>query len=188
MGIALMTCDPVSPYTQHHYQDVFVGQYHYDVNPDRTTDGGILVDTSGQDIDISDLDRQTDEVERCLVDQFGDPPVIPLEDVKASDCDSQTFPIPIRRQDLVVKVAMNWTPSCDGSQQVLPVPAPQALCDAKGMYWMTECPGCFWRAGIQQNRFIIVTPNYFLYKDPLIRLVTGCNNPWTGRLATCAHL
>ncbi len=39
---------------------------------------------------------------------------------------------------------------------------------------------------------IVVTPSAYLLKDPLIRLVTGCNNPWAvaasgATLAKCAE-
>lgn len=176
-------CEPPQPpYSQHHYQDQFPDQYHYSVAPDFTTAEGIRVDTSGVDVDLAGIDRQTDAVEACLGQAFGRPPLLPADLVAIAHCDGTTFPLPLLREDLVVKIASNWVLSCDGSEQLLPPPAP---CDPNKPPPPPGCV-CHWRAGIQDNRTIVVTPNLYLYKDPLIRLTTGCNNPWVGQLAACA--
>jgi hypothetical protein len=190
--LALVACNPdVPPYYLHNYQNEFPGQYHYDVHPNATTPEGIRVDTSGLTFDLALIDVQTDQVEQCLAQQYGTPPVLPPDLIAVSDCDESTFPLPLRRQDLVVKVAADWQLDCAGTEQVLPAPAPEALCDWKvqqGLIPACATPsGCHWRAGIEDNRFIVVPPSAYLYKDPLIRMSTGCNNPWAGTLSTCAH-
>lgn len=194
--VALLTCMPdVSPYWLHSYADEFVGQYHYSVVPAGHTAEGISVDPSGQAVDYDDIDLQTDQVEACLRATFGDPPRIPSEQARLSQCDNPTFPLPLRRQDLVVKTPADWLtapcPDVNGIyEQTLPTPAPEVLCQQKVVTGQEPpCPQghCVWRAGIEENRYIIVTPDLYLYKDPLIRLVTGCNNPWAGAISSCTH-
>lgn len=184
--LATLACTPESPYYQHHYQNQFPGEYHYDVSVNQTLIDGVRVDDRSRiGYDMFDLIKQTDQVESCLADLFGEVPLIPQEVIDTAHCDSKTFPWPLLRQDLVVKIAANWEPSCDGGQR-LPAPAPEELCAVKPPCPRGDGKGCFWRAGIQDNHVIVVTPNLALYKDPLIRMVTGCNNPWVSALAVCA--
>ena len=175
---------PQIPYYQHNYSDQFA-DHPYSVLPDAKTEEGIRVDTSGIYVDLKDLDMQTGDVEDCLKAQFGSGR-LPPELVQQASCDSDQVSLPIVRSWLTVKVAKDFLFSCDGSQEVLPVQAPDVLCVAKGETPTAMCP-CYWRAGIEQNRYIVVTPNLYLFKDPLIRMVTGCDNPWVGALATCAQ-
>ena len=67
--------------------------------------------------------------------------------------------------------------------QMLPAPAPEAYCEAKGLNGPCQC---HWRAGIQANHYIVVTPNLYLLKDPIIRMTTGAAVAWTPSLAPCA--
>jgi hypothetical protein len=188
LAVMFVACTPgVSPYSQHHYQNQFPDQYHYVFRADQVTPSGIAVDTSGVAVDLAALDRQTDEVEACLAEAFGPVPRLPPALVADAHCDGAAFPLPLLRGDLAVKVAANWVPSCvSPTQQLLPVPGQDWICEAKGQTPTPECP-CRLRAGIQDNEIIVVTPDQYLYKDPLIRLVTGCNNPWVGALAVCAR-
>lgn len=165
-------CNNDCPDTYH-----FKDQTSYEVNPEFTTKNGIAVDPTGQNISPDLIDGLTDEVENCLIEAFGFPPVIPEEVMRDSMCVGETFDLPIHRECLTVKIPDDWLLSCDGSQQLLPNIAPRELCEAKGLTPTPECP-CRWRAGIQDNQTIVVTPSLYLYKDPLIRIVTGCNNPW----------
>lgn len=75
-----------------------------------------------------------------------------------------------------VIVASNWTTSCDGKEQVLPMLAPSAGCLAKAP--ATGGCKCHWRAGVREPDVVITTPNLLLYPDALTRLQTGSANPW----------
>lgn len=165
----------------------YTSQFNYQVSYNAITPSGIKVDTSGQLIRLDTIDVLTNEVETCLEKNFGSPPHIPQEVRNASYCVVSDFNLPCDRDCFSVKVPDDWVMSCDGSQQLLPTEAPQELCDAKGLTANPDCP-CRWRAGIQNNNIIVTTPSLYLYKDPLIRIITGCNNPWAHtRLAECAQ-
>lgn len=160
----------------------YASQFHYDVRPSQSTSKGIAADLTGQDISLEAIDRLTDEVETCLRLAFGDPPIIPEDVRQKAACRGKTFRLPLARECFVVKIPDDWELSCDQSQQVLPLKStsyrpPDKLCEDKGLEPTPECP-CRWRAGIQDDNTIVVTPSLYLYKDPLIRMVTGCNNPW----------
>lgn len=163
----------------------YENQFNYNINVTNITKDGINVDSSGQHVNLDEIDRLTNETERCLVRLFGNPPHIPDYIAESSDCLYNSFEIPFNRECVVVKIPDDWVYSCDRTQQLLPHRAPQELCNQKGLQYNQNCP-CLWRAGIQDNS-IVVTPNLYLYKDPLIRLTTGCNNPWAhSLLAKCA--
>lgn len=176
IGSLIVSCVQHGECKNYNYQD----QCNYEINATEITKSGISVDTSGNVIDLSEIDRLTDEVESCLIEEFGNPAIIPDDVMADSDCVVNTFDIPLLRECIVVKIPSDWTWSCDGTQQLLSCEAPQELCNEKGFEYDPECP-CRWRAGIQDNHIIIVTPNLYLYKDPLIRITTGCNNPWAHR-------
>lgn len=103
------------------------------------------------------------------------------------------------REGFTVLVAPDWyeePAACTlpdwGPQQLLPVPAPEEGCAAKGYSPEVDCP-CEWRGGIRcpgpdsAGRAVLVeTPNLLLLKDNLIRLVMNTSNPWTAEFAPCA--
>lgn len=125
------------------------------------TPGGVHYDPSGQTVDPSLLDAETNEVEACL----------------GRSLDRASF---------VVKVASDWHLGCYGDgQQLLPVLAPMSACTSKGLVPTSECP-CYYRAGIQCPNILVVTDNLLLYKDVLIRWTLGISDPWTPEYATCA--
>lgn len=184
--VIVASCGP------HHHATVrcqskfwYADQTNYDVNPQFTTPKNIEVDTSGLNINLSKVDRLTDEVEQCLTDTFGNPPVLPPDVVMNGQCVGTTFDLPIHRECLVVKVANNWflsTNEYGGSKhQQLPY-TNGGQCTNKGLP-----PGvCYYRVGIQDNLTIAVPPSFYLYKDGLVRIVTGCRNPWlSDPLANC---
>lgn len=84
----------------------------------------------------------------------------------------------------VVKVPTDTVMSCDGKQQELSAIAPMSGCDAKGLHGDCEC---HWRAVVQCPNVIVATPSLYLFKDALVRFVTGSQNPWADpALAKCA--
>lgn len=100
---------------------------------------------------------------------------------------------PIDRTSFRVKVAPSsgygaWGLNCDGTEQVLPFATPDAMC--KGKEATDACP-CRYRAIIQctpasEPCTVVVTPNLKLFKDALVRLLTGSTNPWADAvLAPC---
>ncbi len=186
----LLTACPAPPttcelYGSHFYHNDFPGQYHYDVKPDVVTEAGVSVDTSGLKLDTADLlDRQLEEVEQCLAETF---PGGKLPESMLNNCDSTHFPLPIAHECLEVKVAPDWIPSLnDPDQQLLRAPGDVNICVAKGACATAEECQCHLRSGIQDNHTIVVTPTFYLFKASLVRLVTGCNNPWIQGLEKCS--
>jgi len=160
----------------------------YVVKADYKTAGGTPYDPSGMSIATELIDRLTNEVNSCLTAAFptGN---LPSDVISSAHCYQRTsFLLPIDKTEFIVKVASDWVLNCDGTQQLLPTPvkAGPSGCIAKGQTPDAQCP-CRWRAGIQCLTVLIVTPSFYLYKDVLIRFVTGCQNPWGNtQLATCA--
>lgn len=162
-------------------------QSSYDVYPNSLTAKNIAVDTSGLNINMDRVDRLVDETENCLIQQFGNPPVLSALDMESGQCEFDTFQIPFHRECLTVKIAANWTISkydIGGEyQQLLPytnggtckdknLPDPEAV--------------CYYRAAVQDQLTIVVPPSMYLFKDPLVRIVTGCHNPWyNDKLSYC---
>lgn len=68
--------------------------------------------------------------------------------------------------------------TCDGTQQVLLDEAPAASCEAKGLEPTPECP-CRWRAAIQDQQVAVSTPDLYNVRDPIVRIVTRCMQPWS---------
>lgn len=135
------------------------------------TPTGIWYDPSGLSISPELLDRVTNEVDVCLLD-------------------NGVILKPMDRSSFVIKIASNWIYSCDttgygGEQELLPINAPESGCDAKGEEDI-NCP-CRWRAGIRCPNIIVTPPNLYLYKDSLIRFLLTIDNPWAGPpLSVCA--
>jgi hypothetical protein len=161
-------------------------QTSYSVSATLVTPKNVWVDTSGQNISLLRVDRLTDETEACLVKTFGNPPVIPLAVAQAAGCKGLTFPLPIPRQCLTVKFPSDWkvsqTEFAGSKQQILSVGNGDPNCTEKGLP-----PGyCFYRAAIQDGLTIVTTPSMYVYKDPLVRIVTGCQTPWSSpQFAAC---
>lgn len=148
----------------------------YDVHPTSVTALGIRYDPSGMPISPEVIDRLTNEVEACLVNV--------ASEHEAPQCMSSVSRID--RGSFIVKIASDWVLSCDKTEQLLPVLAGSDGCIAKGITPTEQCP-CRWRAGVKCPNVIIATPSLYLYKDALIRFITGCANPWASpALASCA--
>jgi hypothetical protein len=145
---------------------------HYTVTQTSTTPEGVHYEGA---LDPALLDTYTDEVEACLQR-------------------------PIDRSQFVVLVAPDWymePAACVlpqwGVQELLPVLAPGAGCEAKGYVPSDACP-CEWRGGLRcpgpdsQGRTVLVeTPSLLILKDNLIRLTLNTSDPWgSAQLSACA--
>lgn len=181
LSVGLSACSDSKPCINYNYQS----QFNYQINATLITPKGIQVDPTGQTISLKLIDQKFDEVEKCLTDTFGNPAHIPSDLALKAQCENSTFDLPIHRSCITVKIPNDWLWNCDGTEQLLPALAPQSLCNAKGLSKDPNCP-CRWRAGIQDDFVIVATPDLYLIKDPLIRIATGCNNPWIDELAKCA--
>lgn len=159
-SLALAACAPAP--CEQRYGYYLVGDYP-DYSFERT-----LVTPSGIEVSIQSeyyqgleagalgwlLERQVAEVEACLERR-------------------------IDRSAFRVVVPNDWHMSCDGTQQVLPFQAPDRTC--KGEDATATC-ACHYRAIVQCDcggkPALVTTPNLALFKDVLVRLVTGSANPW----------
>ncbi len=158
----------------------------YQVSADYVTPGGTHYDPSGQNISPQLIDRLTHEVESCLLAEF---PSGRISDhtMALSGCTGNAVLHPINRTSFLVKIANDWSYTCDMKQEVLPVSGlGDAGCIAKGETPTVECP-CRPRAGIKCPNVLIVTPSFYIYKDVLIRFLLDCTDPWASpELAICA--
>ena len=165
------------------YHGMYRSVTSYNIQPVTRTPGGIHVDRSGNNIDLDDLDKKTAQVETCLAKNFPDGRLSP-EVQSASHCIRPTFDPFFHRDAAYVKIAPDWHVGCEG-EQVFPCNVDPKLCEAKGFVPTKQCP-CECRSTIQNDNVVVTTPNLYLYKGELIRLMTGCNNIWTTqKLASC---
>jgi len=164
----------------------------YDVKVNTKTPAGIPVDTGGINYDLAYIDDMTYEVKDCLAKNFPDF-TISDEVFKASYCRSKDFSSSYHAAwnfgCWQVKIDNNWVKSCDGKQQLLSEISPTMpgqSCGGKPNVIPTkECP-CRFRVGII-GKTIVVPPDARLFKDGLVRAITGCENPWGhSLLAECA--
>lgn len=168
-------------------------QTTYPVNATKTTPKGIRYDDSGLPINPTLIDRLTDEVETCLTKAYPDGWINTLagqenHDDGAACGRSHRFTLPVSRSCLTVKIAADWHKSSSefaGTfQQLLHDISSNAGPDCG----KNEIgPGaCYWRAGIQNNVVIVTTPSFFVYKQPLVEIITGCSFPWSSsKLSAC---
>lgn len=135
----------------------------YEVHPTLTTPGGVAADPSGQDLPpayLEVLDRVVAEVELCVGAEWTDP---------------------------VVKVASDWRPNCDATEQVLPVVAGVGDPNKADNFGL-PCTYAYWRAILQSDASIVTTPSLRNFKDPLVRLLTGRQDVWShADTAACAQ-
>lgn len=171
---AVISCEPPPCESKWGYQTGGFDRYKVS-SVLNLTPKGIRFDDSNQNFSYDFvLDKLTDEVEGCLHD-------LTKEEIAESHCITN---VNVNRNAFVVKIPFDWTLSCDGSQEVLSVVTHG--CESKGLIPTQECP-CRYRAGIACPNIIVSTPSFFLYKDALIRFITGCENPWAYQpLAACA--
>lgn len=175
LSLSTISCDYCSEF-RWGYSD---GEFdHYTPNLTHTTHAGTQYDPGGQNISPELIDRLTDEAESCLHETFPDGK-LPISVVGSSQCLTYSFAHPLDHTSFNVMIPNDWMLSCDSSQEVLPTPVESgdAGCVAKGLDPNEKCP-CRWRAGIRCPNTIIATPSMYLYKDALVRFITGCRNPW----------
>jgi len=154
---------------------------HYDIRPTTRTADGIALDASGLRINPARVDRLFREVETCLSNAFGVPSRIDDATFTSAGCVVRTFPLPLIRSCIVVKIAGDWRLSADGRYQTLAV-------EAIGVH---ECKGhadiCYYRTMNQGPFELVTTPSMWLLKDWIVRVSTGCADPWGApKLAACA--
>lgn len=158
---------------------VYSPQTKYDINPTWFTTNNIAVDTSGLNINPNRIDRIVNEVESCLVAAYGNPIVLPPDVVKNGLCEKNTFDVPLHRECLVVKIAGDWKLSqyeLGGSlQQLLPY-TNGGTCKDKGLPDPNAV--CYYRNAVQDYYTAVTPPACYLLKDAVVRLLTGCHNPW----------
>lgn len=153
--------------------------FNYDFDPYLISPEGILVDPSGQTVDLVKIDRLTREAIDCIDAVFY---TLTRAEKKAALCPNTEYR-KLSQSCVNLKIPNDWVWSCDRKEQLLKDVAPQEGCTAKGFDVDLGCP-CRWRAGVQKNNIIISTPNLKLYKDPLVKIQTGCQNPWNSKTLT----
>lgn len=154
------------------------------IHPTTVTPGGRNVDPTGNDVDPVLIDAILDSVNACVEDLYGNPPRV--EDIDAAaQCHENAFrPFPCEGGCTTIKVVDDWEPSCDGTDQVLPLIAGDDGCVDKGLNPTDSCP-CHWRAATQDDgNTLVVTPNLRLLADVYVRS-QGCRNPWAEGLSAC---
>ncbi len=149
LGIFLISC-----LDDNCYRNGYPNITSYEINQTGITTGGVNFDDPLEELDVEELDRQTDYLEECLE-------------------------LTIERTCLLVKVAPDWYYSDCSGQQLFPCDIDIQVCLDKELTLedLDECP-CNCRATIQDDNTIIVTPDLLLYRGELARMVIGENNPW----------
>lgn len=141
------------------YYNSYLSITEYEEDIDLQTAKGIQVTSNNQEIDLIEIDRQVDALENCL---------------------NQS----IRRECFRILVAPDWYISKCSGQELFPCRMPIKVCEDKDIIITEECP-CNCRAIIQDENIIIVTPNLYLLRAELARMVTGINNPWIPPIGSC---
>ena len=166
-----------------HYQNIT----NYEVNPN-TTIAGVMVDDGSFDFDREILADRILAIEECLVGAAG--PLDPKEKEEGRCLKDSLEPLPFKRDCLVIKIVESVYSPCSPNEGFLPVEAPQALCEEKGLEADPNCP-CRWRTAIQDDNVLIVPLESAERMNlwDLTRIWSGCNNQWkVTNLTKCAGL
>lgn len=191
-GVLIGGCDGCSDHPDH-YNAHLATVTHYLAHPTRTTPEGVRVTDPKNELDLEALDRAIDAAELCLV-------VVPEptdDEWTAMECLSTPIARAVNRAAFDVLVAPDWYQSTCTGQEMFPCAIADSACDAKPQLNDLPCR-CACRAAVQQNRTIVVVPNAApldgalmperdVFRGELLRLVTGCSNPWRGPLGACAQ-
>jgi hypothetical protein len=152
------------------YRNWYRNGTNYRVTPDVRTPEGIAIDTTGHQIDLNRVDSLTTALEQCL---------------------ERT----INRSCFAIYIVNDWyTSAVDAQQQVFTCSYGNGPCESKiesgRLLRENVCrkppnepcpPGtyrCGCRGAIQDDFYIIVTPDLRMYTAELARMVTGVNNIW----------
>lgn len=125
------------------------------------------------------VDRLTNEVEACLMTLD---PILTQEEQRIGGCQAPVLEQKICRECLVAAIAPDWfyTPY-SGGQQVLPIVGGRCIkadCDGQQKGYL--------RVFVQDDYVVVVPPSMYLYKEGLVKITTGCWQPWLlPRLAVC---
>lgn len=175
--IFLYSCDECETYTYRTNTD-------YSINVTDTTPNGIDVDTTGQDIDLERIDRIFNYVYDCIRNSFPDM-IITGDVLEQGYCqNSEIIKENVCKRCMIIKIPDNWIMSKDGKEQMLQDEAPAQGCIDKGLCEdYNDCP-CHWRALVNQDNKIVVTPNLRLLNDALLRYITSCWYVWENPILT----
>jgi len=159
------------------------------VTPNVTTLAGFRLDVDlvKWNLDLVKLDQRLLAIESCVNEVKGQQQGATVAQLNAWGCpNNRRFEVaPIKKDCLVIKV-MDPVPSkCQSEWQLLPAPAPDALCAAKGLKVTPECP-CLWRSGTIDDYKVITPPRLYLW--PVVEIITSCNNLWGSPFARCLML
>ncbi|MBN1585434.1 hypothetical protein JW899_03645 [Candidatus Uhrbacteria bacterium] len=163
---------------------------NFDVVPTGKTPDGIAVDDNlvgfSQEGLGEIIDRQASEVEECLERNFGSGLDFPFIVTANGDCTEEVGTgLASFREEIAVEISGDFSISHDGTQKLLPLKAEDSVCLAKGLD--PKKGQCRYRVSVQNCTEIIIPPSGYLFKDGLIRVITGCANPWGHPLlAECA--
>lgn len=128
------------------------------------------------------FDTAITEVQSCLSSIGNDVSVLPSDAL----CPGVGGPWRVQSCTRIV-LSDNWYISPCSGQELFPCAVDPVACVTKGLSPSTECP-CACREAIQNGTSVIVPPNHALLKAGLVRLVTGCENPWVEPLARCVFV
>ena len=154
------------------------------VSANQLTPKNIALDTSGLNINTKRIDRLVDETEACLARTFPGG-ILPDSVVKQAACKSNRFNPIVPRECITVKIISDWTLStvsfAGSKHQLIPGVIAEG-CTEKGM-----SPGaCYKRVGILDNTTIVVPPSMYVFKEPIVKITTGCYQPWSSpALSAC---
>jgi hypothetical protein len=142
----------------------------FSFEPNRTTARyGIPVDDDASELDLNALESVYEQTVQCL------------------NGVGETVDAISMAPDLGVMVP-NWFVSLCTGEEVYDCRISSAACEAKGFKTTGLCP-CRCRAGVQDNRIIVTTPNMQLVSGRLVTLITGVEDPWVDqRLVPCASI
>jgi len=178
----LCACQHIFPSSPVCYRDRgYATITRYRVVPNVTSKSGIKVDDNNSGFPVEEIERDVGELEECLATK-------------------------IKRNCIEVKIADDWVVSPCTGRQYFPCGISPEVCKKKiksGALKMistspcqadrvmgtlfkvvsghrepcTECI-CGCAATIQRNRVIVTTPDLYLFKAELARLVTNINDVW----------
>lgn len=153
----------------------------YQVTVTHDTAGGIHLDDPTHQLDPDRVDRTVQRVQECLASLN----TVPLSNEEFAQAECYGSVALETRSCFVVKLAPDWHVSQCSTEELFPCSVPDVSCTEKGLTPTPECP-CQCRAMVQDNTVLITTPNMRLFPAYLTTLLTGCNRPWTTRLAPCS--